>query len=296
MRAQERLNPQYFHIRCCAIWHPYLIPRSRHFAKVSPWFPSLLKNDCGFQPSLVVVSKRYVILWSQIASKVLFQPVLSFYAPFIFCVDHFLNFLFNFLHYCFYFMFCFSFCIKACGILALWPGIEATPLALEGEVLTTGPPKESFRSVFVSEGSCSDLEIENSVAVVWRPGWRMLVQETPYPLRINHEILHSKTRFKKLLGVNDWQAHHPVEQMHCRTHGKRTNQGPLRRAQPLGHLMEKGQMELSGKVGLEDASQRGEFMEFLQWKNPLKLSYLIPSWNELVAEQVFWPHNWMLFH
>ena len=36
-----------------------------------------------------------------------------------------------------------------CGILVSWPGIESAPSALEGEVLTTGPPvkspvKESF--------------------------------------------------------------------------------------------------------------------------------------------------------
>ena len=29
---------------------------------------------------------------------------------------------------------------ETCGILAPWPGIEPTPLALEGKVLTTGPP------------------------------------------------------------------------------------------------------------------------------------------------------------
>ena len=165
-------------------------------------------------------------------------------------------------------MFCFSFCIEACGILALRPGIEATLLALEGEVLTTGPPGESFQSVFISEGSCSDPEMENRVAVVWRPGQRVLVQETwtPCPPRINHESLHSKTCSEKLLSDNDHQAYHLIEQMQGRTHGKRTNQGPLRRAQPLGNLMEKGQMELSGKVGLEGASQRREFMVFLQWK------------------------------
>ena len=32
---------------------------------------------------------------------------------------------------------------KACGILAPQPGIEPTPPALEGEVLTTGPPGKS---------------------------------------------------------------------------------------------------------------------------------------------------------
>ena len=34
------------------------------------------------------------------------------------------------------------------GILALWPGIEPAPFALEGEVLTTGPPGKSWPCVF----------------------------------------------------------------------------------------------------------------------------------------------------
>ena len=33
--------------------------------------------------------------------------------------------------------------LKACGILALLPGIEPTPPALEGKLLTTGPPGKS---------------------------------------------------------------------------------------------------------------------------------------------------------
>ena len=33
---------------------------------------------------------------------------------------------------------------KACGILALQPGIKPTPPALEGKVLTTGPPGKSL--------------------------------------------------------------------------------------------------------------------------------------------------------
>ena len=32
---------------------------------------------------------------------------------------------------------------EACGILTLRPEIEPTPLALEGQVLTTGPPWKS---------------------------------------------------------------------------------------------------------------------------------------------------------
>ena len=33
---------------------------------------------------------------------------------------------------------------KVCGILAPWPGIEPTPIALEGEILTTGAPGKSL--------------------------------------------------------------------------------------------------------------------------------------------------------
>ena len=37
---------------------------------------------------------------------------------------------------------------ETCGILALQPGIEPIPLALEGEVLTTGPPEKSLGSLY----------------------------------------------------------------------------------------------------------------------------------------------------
>ena len=36
---------------------------------------------------------------------------------------------------------------EACEILAPWPGIEPTPFAAEGEVLTTGPPGKSKQGV-----------------------------------------------------------------------------------------------------------------------------------------------------
>ena len=48
---------------------------------------------------------------------------------------------------CFCFMFWF-FGHKACGILAPQPGIKPTPPALEGKVLTTGPPGKVFAIVF----------------------------------------------------------------------------------------------------------------------------------------------------
>ena len=51
------------------------------------------------------------------------------------------------------FMFCF-FHHEACGILVPWPGIKPATLALEGKVLTTGPPGKS-RSVV----NCASLGI-----------------------------------------------------------------------------------------------------------------------------------------
>ena len=38
---------------------------------------------------------------------------------------------------------------EACGILAPWPGIKPAPPALEGEVLTTGPPGKSLVFCFL---------------------------------------------------------------------------------------------------------------------------------------------------
>ena len=62
---------------------------------------------------------------------------------FSFLGGHFLKSLLNLLQYCFCFMFWF-FGPGACGILAPQPGIEPAPPALEGKVLTTGPPEKSL--------------------------------------------------------------------------------------------------------------------------------------------------------
>ena len=59
----------------------------------------------------------------------------------------FLKSLLNLLQCCFCFMFWF-FGLGACGILAPQPGIKPIPPALEGEVLTTGPPGESQKMVY----------------------------------------------------------------------------------------------------------------------------------------------------
>ena len=65
-----------------------------------------------------------------------------FFKIFFFCCGPFLKFLLNLSQYCFCFMFWF-FGHEACGILTPQPGIEPAPPALEGKVLTTGPPGKS---------------------------------------------------------------------------------------------------------------------------------------------------------
>ena len=48
----------------------------------------------------------------------------------------------------------FFFVFEACGILAPLPGIKLRHLALEGEVLTTGPPGKPQELPFLLKGSC----------------------------------------------------------------------------------------------------------------------------------------------
>ena len=60
-------------------------------------------------------------------------------------MDHLKSLLLNLLQCCFYILcFVFFFGLQACGISAPGPGIKPTCPALEGEVLTTGPPGESL--------------------------------------------------------------------------------------------------------------------------------------------------------
>ena len=58
------------------------------------------------------------------------------------CFFFFKKSLLNLLQYCFCFIFCF-FGLQASGILVPQQGIEPAPPALEGEVLTPGPPGKS---------------------------------------------------------------------------------------------------------------------------------------------------------
>ena len=68
------------------------------------------------------------------------SPLFFFF--FFFGCGPFLKSLLNLLQHCFCFMFWF-FGRKACGILALWPGIRSAPCPLEGKVSTTGPAGKS---------------------------------------------------------------------------------------------------------------------------------------------------------
>ena len=69
---------------------------------------------------------------------------------FFFYVDQFLKSLLNLLQLRLFFLMLWLTDHKACGILASQPGIEPTHPALEGEILTTGPPGKSLRENFYS--------------------------------------------------------------------------------------------------------------------------------------------------
>ena len=73
--------------------------------------------------------------------NLIMRLLILFFSFKIFLYGPFLKSLLNLLH-CFCFTFCF-FSWDACGILGPWPGIEPTPPALEGKVLTTGLPGKS---------------------------------------------------------------------------------------------------------------------------------------------------------
>ena len=90
--------------------------------------------------------------YQQESSAAILRPIILFFF-FNFLCGPFLKSLLNLLQYCFYFMF-WLFGHQACGILAPRPGIEPSPPALEGEVLTTGPPGKSPASHSYA-GQCS---------------------------------------------------------------------------------------------------------------------------------------------
>ena len=85
---------------------------------------------------------------------------LFFFLKFFFSCGLFLKSLLNLLQYCFCFMFWF-FGQEACGILAPRPGIESTLPALEGDVITTGPPRKSQCHFFWLSFSLENFKKQN---------------------------------------------------------------------------------------------------------------------------------------
>ena len=70
----------------------------------------------------------------------------------IFFDDHFLKFSLTLLHYCFCFM-SWVFSHRVCVTSAPQPETKPAPFALEGEVLTTGPPGKSLFMHFLTHDS-----------------------------------------------------------------------------------------------------------------------------------------------
>ena len=95
------------------------------------------------------------------------KPVLFFKdfwcRPFFLCRS-FLKSLLNLLQYCFFFFLCFVFFgEEACGILTPQSGTEPASPALEGEVLTTGPPGRSLFLKDVIISSFTDLLLIHNI-------------------------------------------------------------------------------------------------------------------------------------
>ena len=65
-------------------------------------------------------------------------------------MDHFKNiyWICYSIAFLFFFLMLWSFGHEACRTQAPWPGIETAPPAVEGEVLTPGPPGKSFQKIF----------------------------------------------------------------------------------------------------------------------------------------------------
>ena len=94
----------------------------------------------------------------------------------------FLKSLLNLWQCCFCFMFWF-FGHEACGILAPQTGIKPAPAALEGEVLTTGPPKKSLELHFLA----NELTCKVVGSLSWHLDWR--IPHLPYVIVISLYIL-----------------------------------------------------------------------------------------------------------
>ena len=90
------------------------------------------------------------------------------------------------------------FCLEACGSIAPQPGIEPAPLALKGEVLTTGPPGKSL-SMFLND----DIEI----IAFW--GWSDMM---PLPGHHTGESWHWQCLTADGINLDDWVS---ARLLHC---------------------------------------------------------------------------------
>ena len=125
----------------------------------------------AIQPShLPKVESKILRLWSANAHCIDSSPTFFFLKTF-WC-EPFLKSLLNLLQYCYCFIFWFL-GPMACGILALWPGIEPTPhLALEGEVFTTELPRKPHIIYF---SYLTKLRLRNNTILALMDNWLNLI-------------------------------------------------------------------------------------------------------------------------
>ena len=100
-------------------------------------------------PKIKPVNSINVSQWESIQFTIHTLIFFLFFRWVVFWCAPFLKPLLNLLQYRFCLLFWFI-GHKAGVILALWPGIEVTPPALEGEVLTTGLPETSLPTQLMS--------------------------------------------------------------------------------------------------------------------------------------------------
>ena len=134
---------------------------------------------------LVIFFKYLLAVSVSSLEKGHFRSIALFF--FFFC---FLKSLLNLLQYCFYFL-VLVFGHEACAILAPWLGMEPTAPALEGEILTTGPPGKSLHCPFLNW----------VVFCVWV--WRVCSESwilNPYSI-FKYSPLFSKLSFHILVNV-----------------------------------------------------------------------------------------------
>ena len=103
------------------------------------------------------------------------------------------------LQYCFCFMFWFFGC-KTCGILASQPGIECAHPALEGEVLTPGPPGRFLSQLVLGPSE------QESVKETWKQGSPFFKVHQDAALRQGHLAAwrSALSREAALCGLAGW--------------------------------------------------------------------------------------------